>query len=125
MEYKLKAISNNIDHDTIADLMSKPNDKWDSTEISSHHICQRNVPVLFSSISGIHLRKFSRSSTSNYSIAFCDLERWNFRRNHVESIGLTPPSTSSDKSTTIKSQKPPIRIVESKNDDNRGGSSGS
>jgi hypothetical protein len=77
MDFKLKAISNDIDNETIADLMARPSegaDKWDSK--AAHHICQRSIPVLFSSISGVHLRKFSRSSTNNYSIGFCDLERW-------------------------------------------------
>jgi hypothetical protein len=76
MDYKLKAISNDIDNDTIADMMARPSEKGEAKEAGAHHICQRTVPVLFSSFSGIHLRKFSRSSTNNYAVAFCDLERW-------------------------------------------------
>lgn len=82
MDYKLKAISNNIDNDRIIDLMleetstNSTSGRWESKNISSSHICEQKVPVLFSTMRGIHLRKFNKNSASNYSIDFCDLERW-------------------------------------------------
>jgi hypothetical protein len=84
MEYKLKAISNNIDNDRIIDMMleestnstNSASGKWESKPISSHHICEKNVPVLYSTLRGVYLRKFNKSSSNHYSIDFCDLERW-------------------------------------------------
>ncbi|CAG9804403.1 unnamed protein product [Chironomus riparius] len=121
MEYKLKAISNNIDNDRIIDMMleessnNSASGKWESKTISTNHICEKNVPVLYSTLRGVYLRKFNKSSANNYSIDFCDLERWNYRKNHMESIGLTPPSTSSDKSSTFQSVKP-IKIVRARSE---------
>lgn len=76
MDYKLKAISNNIDNDKIAEQMVDGNDKLIANDLSTDHFCQRTVPVLFTTIRGVHLRKFSKSSSNKYSIGFCDLERW-------------------------------------------------
>lgn len=82
MEYKLKAISNNIDNDRIIDMMLEENSansasgKWDDRNISSNHICEKSVPVLYTTLRGIHLRKFNKTSSNNYSLDFCDLERW-------------------------------------------------
>jgi hypothetical protein len=80
MDYKLKAISNNVNNnDTISDLLPKIDDKFgDSNSVvsSTDHTCQKTVPVLFATFRGVHLRKFNKSSTNNYSSSFCDLERW-------------------------------------------------
>jgi hypothetical protein len=79
MDYKLKAISNNIDSEQIIDSMLNDNSSHKSEEFkefATDHVCERNVPVLFTTTRGVHLRKFSKSSPNNYSIAFCDLERW-------------------------------------------------
>lgn len=85
MDNKLKAISNNVNNnDTIVDLISKSDDRWDERGApASDHVCQRSVPVLFATIRGVHLRKFNKSSTNNYAIAFCDVERWVRRRQTV------------------------------------------
>lgn len=79
MENKLKAISNNVNNnDTVIDLIDN-NDKK-RTEIykslKQQHICVKNVPVLFATVCGLHLRKFNKTSPNNYNISFCDLERW-------------------------------------------------
>lgn len=78
MDYKLKAISNNVNNnDTIVDLIKKvDSESRESRPPLPDHVCQRNVPVLFATIRGVHLRKFNKSSPNNYSISFCDLERW-------------------------------------------------
>lgn len=76
MDYKLKAISNNVNNnDTIVDLIPKTNEKSGVKE-DSDHVCKKVVPVIFASVRGIHLRKFNKSLTNNYSITFCDVERW-------------------------------------------------
>lgn len=76
MDFKLKAIGNNVNNnDTIVGLI--PSDKLESKDVSpSDHVCQKNVPVLFATVRGIHLRKFNKSSPNNYNVSFCDLERW-------------------------------------------------
>ncbi|CRK99166.1 CLUMA_CG012516, isoform A [Clunio marinus] len=110
MESKLRAISNNVNNnDTVVEFGSKIHDLQEPKQISTpEYLCQKKVPVLFTTNRGIHLRKFNKSSMNDeYMMSFCDLERWNFR-NHVESIGLTPPSTS-DRSA-VKS----IKIVQAK-----------
>lgn len=78
MDYKLKAISNNVNNnDTIVDLIPKPSDKSEVNKDSpADHVCKKNIPVIFASLRGIHLRKFNKSLTNNYSITFCDVERW-------------------------------------------------
>lgn len=78
MDFKLKAISNNVNNnDTIADLIPRTSNKLESKDISpSDHVCQRNVPVLYATVRGIHLRSFNKNATNNYNISFCDLERW-------------------------------------------------
>jgi hypothetical protein len=77
MDSKLKAISNNVNNnDTIADFTSRAGDNSDVRDSQPSHICEKSVPVLFTSVRGVHLRKFSKSSSANYSIAFCDVERW-------------------------------------------------
>lgn len=80
MDYKLKAITNNVDNDRIDLIGSKQSDieNFQSREanVVSNHICSKNVPVIFSTTHGVHLRTFDRNSTSNYTITFCDLERW-------------------------------------------------
>lgn len=78
MDFKLKAISNNVNNnDTIIDLIPRDLDKLESSENSSaEHVCQQNVPVLYATVRGIHLRKFNKTSTNNYNVTFCDLERW-------------------------------------------------
>lgn len=80
MDYKLKAISNNVNNnDTIVDLIPKSGEKFDArnaTQTNQNHTCQKTVPVLFATIRGVHLRKFNKSSTNNYSNSVCDLERW-------------------------------------------------
>lgn len=78
MDYKLKAITNNVNNnDTIVDLIPRSDNKSDAKEApSSDHVCEKKVPVLFTTLHGIHLRKFNKSSTKNYDITFCDLERW-------------------------------------------------
>lgn len=76
MDFKLKAISKNFsNNDTIVDLIPRTGEKLESFT-STDHVCQRNVPVIFATVHGIHLRKFAKSSTSNYHVSFCDLERW-------------------------------------------------
>ena len=89
MEFKLKAISNNVNNnDTIVDLIPRDGDKLESEHFSpSEHICQRNVPVLYSTVRGVYLRKFNKSSTNNYDVSFCDLERWvSLHRNKLMNI---------------------------------------
>lgn len=78
MDHKLKAISNNVNNnDTIVEYVSKTDEKSEAKETTTtDHICGKNVPVLFASVRGIHLRKFNKSSPNNYDITFCDLERW-------------------------------------------------
>lgn len=78
MDYKLKAITNNVcNNDTVVDLIPRTNYKTEAKEAPAEHTCQRNVPVLFATLRGVHLRKFNKSSVDgNYSITFCDLERW-------------------------------------------------
>jgi len=79
MDYKLKAISNNVNNnDTIVDLISKMDDnkEQDASKEPPDHVCERNVPVLFATMQGINLRKFNKHAVDNYSIQFCDLERW-------------------------------------------------
>lgn len=78
MDYKLKAISNNVNNnDTIVDLSPKSAEKFDARNAAlTDHSVQKTVPVLFATIRGVHLRKFNKSSTNNYCNSFCDLERW-------------------------------------------------
>lgn len=77
MDNKLKAISNNVNNnDTIVDLIKETDDRFKAIEASSDHVCNKNVPVLFTTIRGVHLRKSNKSSSNSYSISFCDLERW-------------------------------------------------
>lgn len=77
MDNKLKAISNNVsNNDTIVDLIKESDDRLEAIEASSEHVCHKNVPVLFTTIRGVHLRKSNKSSSNSYSISFCDLERW-------------------------------------------------
>lgn len=78
MDYKLKAITNNVsNNDTVVDLIPRASDKGEAKESDAEHTCQRKVPVLFATLRGVHLRKFNKSSVDgNYSITFCDLERW-------------------------------------------------
>lgn len=78
MDYKLKAITNNVDNDRIDLIGNKQSDieKYQSKEanVASNHICNKNVPVIFSTTHGVHLRTFDPQN--NYTITFCDLERW-------------------------------------------------
>lgn len=78
MDYKLKAITNNVNNnDTVVDLISKSGDRCKSKDASACHTCHQIVPVLFASVRGVHLRKFNKTPVDgNYSITFCDLERW-------------------------------------------------
>lgn len=77
MDYKLKAISNNVNsNDTIVDPIKNPDEKSQPSKPSPDHVCHRNVPVLFASKRGVHLRRFDKSSPNQYSASFCDLERW-------------------------------------------------
>lgn len=78
MDYKLKAISNNVNNnDTVVDFISRADETSEAKEATSaDHICGKNIPVLFASVRGVHLRKFNKSSPDNYNITFCDLERW-------------------------------------------------
>lgn len=80
MDYKLKAITNNVDNDRIDLISSKQNDVEknlnEEENVASSHICDKKVPVIFSTTHGVHLRTFDKNSTSNYMITFCDLERW-------------------------------------------------
>lgn len=80
MDYKLKAITNNVDNDRTDLIGNKQSDieKYQSREarVASSHICEKHVPVIFSTTHGVHLRTFERKSNSNYTITFCDLERW-------------------------------------------------
>lgn len=78
MDYKLKAISKNLDNDQIDLLVLKKTHK-NSNEllISTNHVCRKNIPVIFSTQHGIHLRTHSTNFTNNnYSVTFCDLKRW-------------------------------------------------
>lgn len=78
MDYKLKAITNDVDTDQL-DLIanSKQNNFDETNDAASSHNCAKNVPVIFSSLQGIHLRTYLTDAMSNnYSITFCDLERW-------------------------------------------------
>lgn len=78
MDYKLKAISNNVNNnDTVVNLIPNNDDKFDvRNATSTDHTCEKTVPVLFATARGVHLRKFNKSSTNNYCSSFCDLERW-------------------------------------------------
>lgn len=78
MDNKLKAITNNVrSSGSAVDLIERKNDKHDVKEAACDYRCHRKVPVLFSTIRGVHLRKLNKSSVDgNYSITFCDLERW-------------------------------------------------
>lgn len=80
MDYKLKAITNNVDNDRIDLIGSKQIDveKYQTKEANaaSSHICERRVPVMFSTTQGVHLRTFDGNLSNNYTISFCDLERW-------------------------------------------------
>ncbi|CAO1393643.1 unnamed protein product [Diamesa hyperborea] len=113
MEHKLKAISNNVNNnDTIVNLIPEEDGELISNDLN--HICERQVPVLFVTNRGNHLRMFNKNWPGNYQVTFCDLERWNLRSNQLDSIGLTPePYTSSGSADSSKS----IRIVREKSDD--------
>lgn len=78
MDNKLKAISNNVNNnDTIVDLITRSDESFSAKDSApTDHLCQKTVPVLFATIRGVHLRKFNKSSSNNYSSSFCDLERW-------------------------------------------------
>lgn len=80
MEFKLRAISNNVDdNDTMTFHSDKLKNHQSETEERGEveQICDQNVPVLYSTLNGIHLRKYVKTSrTSKYQSSFCDLERW-------------------------------------------------
>ncbi len=107
MEHKLRAISNNISNDTVIHTISETTND-DQTNYHSRQQCvDRSVPVLFSTNRGLHLRKYNRNMPNNYSITFCDLERFNLRSNHSASVGITPlnQNSSSDSGTSSKGSK--------------------
>lgn len=77
MDYKLKAISNNVNNnDTIVDLIPRAEDVSEPKPVAAMHKCERTTPVLFTSLQGVQLRKFNKNSPNNYTISICDLERW-------------------------------------------------
>ncbi len=77
MEFKLQAIHNNIDDNNLTGLYKSNFDEDKSSENQEvlQHTCKKNVPVLFSTTCGVHLRTFDRNSR-DYKISFCDVERW-------------------------------------------------
>lgn len=77
MDYKLKAITNDVDSDQLDLIGNNKQNNFDETkDAASSHSCAKSVPVIFSSLQGIHLRTHLTDAMSNYSITFCDLERW-------------------------------------------------
>lgn len=79
MDHKLRAISNNVDdNDTVTFYRKSSNNEQttSSTKSSKEHLCDKNVPVLFTTLNGIHLRRFVKNSPNQYQTSFCDLERW-------------------------------------------------
>lgn len=83
MEFKLRAITNNVDDsDTMTFHPDKsknpPSETVEGEEEEYTDKCDATVPVLYTTLNGIHLRQFVRNSksTSKYQSSFCDLERW-------------------------------------------------
>lgn len=78
MEYKLKAITNNVDDSDTMTFHSSDKSKNPPSETGeAEQVCDSNVPVLYATMSGIHLRQFENTSTGGkYESKFCDLERW-------------------------------------------------
>jgi hypothetical protein len=81
MDHKLRAISNNVDDNDTVNFYRKSSNNEATTSSSNNskiqeHLCDKNVPVLFTTLNGIHLRKFMKNSPTQYQTSFCDLERW-------------------------------------------------
>ena len=76
MDYKLKAISNNVDNDQIDLIILNKQINQNIDRAGSSHLCKKQIPVIFSTEHGIHMRTFKSNSSNNYLITFCDLERW-------------------------------------------------
>lgn len=84
MEFKLRAITNNVDDsDTMTFHPDKSKNPPSETTVEEEEAentekCDATVPVLYTTLNGIHLRQFVRNSksTSKYQSSFCDLERW-------------------------------------------------
>lgn len=81
MDYKLRAISNNVDNDQIDLIILNKQiniDKYQTRDVQTgaSHLCKKKIPVIFSTEHGVHMRTFKSNSSSNYTITFCDLERW-------------------------------------------------
>ncbi|XP_059609075.1 uncharacterized protein LOC132256590 [Phlebotomus argentipes] len=82
-----------------------------TTVASAGHLVSRKTPVLFCSNRGLFLRT-SNNSTTEYSVDFCDIERWNNSR--LTSIGLTPADASDISSFnrfTSTERRSDVRIV--------------
>lgn len=104
MEYKLRAISNNISNDnTGIHTISETTNDEQTNYSSRQRLCDRSVPVLFSTNRGLHLRKYNRNMPNNYTINFCDLERFNLKANNTDTVGIAPQSNSSDSGTSSNS----------------------
>lgn len=43
---------------------------------TSEYMTPRQVPVLFSSDYGLHIRKLECSNNNKYLVNFCDLQKW-------------------------------------------------
>lgn len=90
MEHKLRAISNNVDDNDTVTFYRKPSNNEATTSNKSkiqEHFCDKNVPVLFTTLNGIHLRRFVKNSPNQYQTSFCDLERWvSFNQNKNSNI---------------------------------------
>lgn len=77
MDNKLKVKSNNVNNnDSIVDLIPRTEDVSEPKPVAALHKCERNVPVLFATLQGVHIRRFNKNSPNNYSISICDIERW-------------------------------------------------
>lgn len=70
MEHKLKAIVNNVNNDSMNGLNDHELKRMDGP------VCDKNVPVIFSTNRGVYLRKLSRQELSGYRTSFCDLQKW-------------------------------------------------
>lgn len=70
MEHKLKAIVNNVNNDSMDSFKEHEFQRMDGP------VCDKNVPVIFSTNRGVYLRKFCRQEANGYQTSFCDLQKW-------------------------------------------------